>query len=178
MASIFTTCEEGVFKYTPPDATAAGAGCTQNNINIIEIKDETGITMAPITGFRLELASNHQFLHTLSNFIYVFSFGDRVGELTISGVVVTGCSASNDAGSAPNATDSSMAKLYDRYLKKRLAANLTPSLITIGNSPVSLLGFLTGMSMEIPNPALPIAQWSFRYNVIINARTTVPGVGR
>ena len=174
MASIFTTCEEGVFKYTPGDGPAGK--CNESSINIIKIGDDGEITMAPITGFRLELSSNHQFLHTLNNFIYVFSFGDRVGELTVSGIAVTGCYSSNDGKTSTGAKKGSIAELYERYLQKRLAANLTPSLITIGDSTVSLLGFLTGMSMEIPNPALPIAQWSFRYNVIINAATLVPKV--
>jgi hypothetical protein len=167
MASIFSTCEEGVFRYTPPSGGGGGGVCTQNTINIIKISDNDAITMAPVTGFRLELSSNHQFLHTLNNFIYVFSFGDRVGELTISGVVVTGCSNSNTGET--NTSKSSISDLYKRYLERRLATNLKPSLITIGDSDISLLGFLTGMSMEIPNPAMPIAQWAFRYNVIINS---------
>lgn len=172
MASIFATCEEGVFRYTQPGKDAVG-GCESGSVGVITISDSAAITMAPITGFRLELSSNHQFLHTLNNFIYVFSFGDRVGELTVSGIAATGCYSANSGESSKTG---SISALYKRYLDNRLAANLKPSLITITGADVSLLGFLTGMSMEIPNPAMPIAQWAFRYNVIINAATKVPRV--
>jgi hypothetical protein len=30
------------------------------------------------------------------------------------------------------------------------------------------LGFLTGLKMEIPNPAYPMMQWALQFNVILN----------
>lgn len=41
---------------------------------------------AVITQVQISRRCNVQFLHTLRNFIYVYSFGDRVSDLTISGI--------------------------------------------------------------------------------------------
>lgn len=40
----------------------------------------------PVTGFALEVGGNYQFLHTLNDLVYFYSFGDRVGELNITGM--------------------------------------------------------------------------------------------
>jgi hypothetical protein len=45
---------------------------------------------------------------------------------------------------------------------------LAPAKITVGGAATTLLGFLTGLRIEIPNPALPIVQWVLRYNVVID----------
>jgi hypothetical protein len=113
----------------------------------------------------LEMSTNHQFLHSLDEFIYVYAFGDRVGELIISGIAFTECVTTGPGATASGHMDS----LYAHYLRSRLAKNLTPTKITLGSANTELLGFLTGMRLEVPNPQLPIAQWVLRYQVILNS---------
>jgi hypothetical protein len=156
--SIFITCEGGVYKHTPGNECAAD--------NVVVIKVDNFLATVPVTGYTLELSTNHQFLHSLDEFIYVFAFGDRVGELTLSGVAFTGCVGS---ASGP-VTNAKAESVYSHYLQNRLAAKMAPTQITLGGATsAKLLGFLTGMRLEVPNPANPIAQWVLRYQVILNS---------
>lgn len=160
--SIFVTCEGGVYKHTPGNECAAD--------NVVVIKVDGFVATVPVTGYALELSTNHQFLHSLDEFIYVFAFGDRVGELTLSGIAFTGC-VSDAAGPV---TDANVDSIYNHYLQNRLGAkaanNMAPTQITLGGATsAKLLGFLTGMRLEVPNPANPIAQWVLRYQVILNS---------
>lgn len=52
----------------------------------------------PVTGFALEMGGNYQFLHTVSDFIYFYSFGDRVSELTVTGMAFTRRSCNTGLG--------------------------------------------------------------------------------
>lgn len=148
--SVFDKCDGGVLKVP-----------TSCDANIAVIKVDDFISTVPLTGFTLELSTNHQFLHSLDEFIYVFAFGDRVGELTMSGLTFVGGCANSKEGTP--------ASVYEFYMQKRLAINLRPAKITIGGSNQTLLGFLTGLRMEMPNPSLPVIQWVLRYNVVVDS---------
>jgi hypothetical protein len=154
--SVFGPCDGGVLKVV-----------TNCGVQTAVIKVDGFIATVPITGFTLELGTNHQFLHSLDEFIYVFAFGDRIGELTLSGMTFTNTNTcgSQTAGAAPG-------DIYSFYMANRLSRNLTPAKITINGANTSLLGFLTGFREEMPNPALPIVQWVLRYNVVINPATS------
>jgi hypothetical protein len=151
--SVFVPCEGGVFRVKAESNT-----CTSTD-RIVAIKVENFSATAPITGFSLDLGTNHQFLHTLDEFIYVYSFGDRLGQLTLSGIGFTECTT--QAGGSPSG-------VFGYYMKNRLARTLTPTTITVAGYGV-LLGFLTGIRMDIPNPAFPIMQWTLQYSVILDA---------
>lgn len=156
--SVFTPCEGGVLK--------VASDCSNTCVAVLNVDSfaEDGGTMAgtPVTGFSLDLSTNHQFIHTLDEFIYVYAFGDRIGELTITGIAffnITQC-ASNPVATPCN--------VYEYYLNKRLSRSLSPSQIQLNGCGISLLGFLTGMHMDIPNPQLPIMQWALRFSVILD----------
>jgi hypothetical protein len=152
--AIFGACDGEVFKAETQCPTIAA------------IKVDGFITTVPVTGYTLELNTNHQFLHSLDEFIYVFAFGDRIGELTLSGISFTG----TVCGTSGPITDAAADSIYKYYADNRLAAKTIPAQITIGGnqSSAQLLGFLTGMRLELPNPANPIAQWTLRFAVILN----------
>jgi hypothetical protein len=53
------------------------------------VRDERGgfhTFRSIITGFKVQLKGGVQFLHTLNDFIYVYTFGERMGQVTISGI--------------------------------------------------------------------------------------------
>jgi hypothetical protein len=163
MASIFTPCEGGVF-------AVKNETCRNSAVDsFVTIDDpEFGRTATvPVTGFDLELSTSQQFLHTLDKFIYVYSFGDRIGTCTFSGIGFTDCT---------DTVDGEPGGLYQYYIKNRLGAGTQP-----GNGKLTatkirmpggriLLGFLTGLKTSIPNPAYPIVQWVLQYNVIIGSQ--------
>jgi hypothetical protein len=150
--SIFTECDGGVLKVPYKNC--------QSTSKIIDI---TGFNdILPITGFSLDMSTNHQFLHALNEFVYAFAFGDRIGELTVSGI----CFTTKDCNNADD-----MAKLLRYYQTERFAVKADATKITIDGSIV-LVGFLTGARVEIPNPALPVAQWVLRYNVLLDPKNS------
>jgi hypothetical protein len=173
MASIFTPCELGVLRVNNSCATPKRA--------VIAV-DDYSIEL-PITGFTLDLGTNHQFLHTLDEFIYVYAFGDRIGELTLSGVAFIG--DARQEGSCADLSDVLGANsLLQHYLARRIGIGeqgggpaSTLILIDAAQDSGVLTGFLTGVRMDVPNPALPIVQWVLRYNVIINANGAGTGGG-
>lgn len=152
--SIFQPCEGGVYRV----ADSCGSSDQPKTVSI------EGLGPIPVTGFMLELHTNHQFLHSLDEFIYVFPFGDRIGELSITGVTFL--------GNCGNYSNLSPCSVYEYYMRKRLSkpAGYSPTQITVGGcSNPPLLGFLTGMRIETIRPELPIVQWVLRYNVIIGS---------
>jgi hypothetical protein len=124
----------------------------------------------PVTGAVLEMQGNYQFLHTLDNFIYYYSFGDRIGEMIVSGIGFIGssCSTSPTGGSA-GASNNGICGLYQLYMEKR-GAVLGARDIKIGNDDCNiqpLRAFLTGMRMEVTaGQQSPIGQWTLRFHVL------------
>jgi hypothetical protein len=147
MGAIFSPCVGAVAKVP---------GCSGDSLFAISFGGAT--LTAPITGFVLELNGNYQFLHTVNDFIYVYAFGDRIGELTVSGIgFVKTCASAESA---------KLCNVFDFYQANRLKVkgNLT---VTIGDcSGAVFWAFLTGMRMELQDPQTLIGQWSLRFNVL------------
>ena len=113
---------------------------------------------APITGFALEQNGNYQFLHTVNDFIYVYSFGDRVGELVVSGI--------GFAATCASANNAKLCNVYDFYRKNKLSVN-GRLLVTLGDCPNSTFyAFLTGCRLEMQDAATMLGQWSLRLSII------------
>lgn len=152
-------CEGGVLRVDP------GKNCGGDTIATIKVENFN--LDLPITGYALDLGTNHQFLHSLDNFIYLYAFGDRIGELTLTGIAFTGSCISDTAGN-PLIDQTSQCNLLSYYADNRVSSSKGPTAVKISLSQCEniLIGFLTGMRLDVPNPALPIVQWVLRYNVI------------
>lgn len=155
--SIFTPCEGGVYRVTDNCDDGGGGGKAA-----ISISNLTGVSNVAYTGFMLELHTNQQFLHALDDFIYVFPFGDRIGEFVLTGITFLGAPCGEGASTG-------ICGIYEHYMKNRLSkpAGRKPAQIQIGGCSPPLLGWLTGLRMELVRPELPIVQWVLRYSVII-----------
>jgi len=147
MAAVFSPCVGAVAKIP---------GCSGDAVFKIEIFG--GSLTMPISGFALELNGNYQFLHTVNDFIYVYAFGDRIGELTVSGF-----GFSQTCG---NASSAKICNLFDFYTQNRIGRKGDLS-VHIGECPdANFWAFLTGMRVEVQDPQTAIAQWSLRFNVL------------
>ena len=105
MPVAFTPCAGAVAIIKPKNCTGDVFKIKFNDVN-------GGQLTAPTSGFALELNGNYQFLHTVNDFIYVYAFGDRVGELTVSGFgFVKPC---------PGANSAKLCNVYDFYQKNRI----------------------------------------------------------
>lgn len=163
-ASIFGPCEGGVFVKNL-------ASCDTSSPIVALSVDGFDANIA-VTGTALELSTNHQFLHSLDHFIYVYSFGDRVGTFTMSGFTFTG-GAKPLCGDATGTAPSTPNDIFDYYMQNRLSPNnLKPAKIQVsGTTQVAanvMTGFLTGFKMESVNPMYQIMQWVLQYQVIVH----------
>ena len=108
-------------------------------------------------------ACSLQLQHTFGNTVYAYIFGDRIGELKLSGVCyATSCTVS---GSLISGIDT----LLSTYVSNKVSHRTSPIAITYGGAK-GLLGLLTGMTMEMTDPETQLMQWNFRFNTF-EART-------
>ena len=131
--------------------------CGEGDVFKIKITGGSELT-APMSGFALELNGNYQFLHTVNDFIYVYAFGDRIGELTISGFgFVKAC---------PKADKAKICNVFEFYQTNRIKEKGNLS-VTIGDCPnATFWAFLTGMRLELQDPQTLVGQWSLRFNIL------------
>jgi len=127
----------------------------ENTIFKIAISGGTSLTL-PVTGFAIEQSGNYQFLNTVNNFIYVYSFGDRISEMVVSGVgFVKTCGAD----------DLKLCNAFDFYNNNKISKGKQLS-VTIGDCPDAFYACLTGMRVELQDPMTMIGQWSLRLNIV------------
>jgi hypothetical protein len=88
----------------------------------------------------LRFRGHQQFLHTLRDFIYVYSFGEGMGEATMSGLAFA------ETCTDPNGTTGS-AKIIEYYSDNRLSTTGEAVKFTLGNSP-TFYAYLTSMSLK------------------------------
>jgi len=117
------------------DEVAAGA------ISLASVAGDVPITYAShrtiITRLGVSAAGNYQFLHTIGNDVYVYVFGDRMGQIVIHGL--------SFAQQCPNETTHGFEKMLQWYEENRIAVRKAPVTATIGNKK-SFQGFVTGLS--------------------------------
>lgn len=108
---------------------------------------------------------NYQFLHTLGDTIYVYVFGDRIGEIRLSGLCFANA-CRQGSGALPGASaDGGINTILKTYRANKLATRSNPVQINIGPAAGDVYrGFLTGMTMEILDAEHQIGQWAFRFN--------------
>lgn len=154
--SIFTPCEGAIVKVNLCPQGGGGGGGT---FNVTVNGSQLGF---PTSGFILEMQGNYQFLHSLDQFIYYYNFGDRVGELTVSGFGFIGGTCGPGGGGGGN-----VCGILDFYMSNRQSK--VKRAIPVGTDKCGTFwSFLTGMRLEIASGAggVPIGQWSLRFHVI------------
>jgi hypothetical protein len=107
-----------------------------------------------ITRIGLSAAGNYQFLHTIGNDVYMYVFGDRMGQITLHGLsFAAGCPASSSAASLPNVpwANHGFELLYSWYKVNRVAARRAPVIATIGLG-TAFEGFVTSLTGDVQDP--------------------------
>lgn len=143
--------------FTPGAGTVAKV-VSQGENTIFKIAFSGGASLTlPVTGFAIEQSGNYQFLNTVNNFIYVYSFGDRIGEMVVSGVgFVKTCSGADNA---------KLCNVFNFYNSNKISKGRQLS-VTIGDCGEAFYAFLTGMRVELQDPMTMIGQWSLRFNIV------------
>lgn len=93
-----------------------------------------------ITDVAIQEQSNYQFLHTLGNHIYLYVFGDRIGQLSIGGLSFW--SVSTGGGCDDNPRDLGIIRVINWYRRNRIVKRASPIKVTLG--PQAFYAFLVG----------------------------------
>ena len=110
-----------------------------------------------ITRIGISAAGNYQFLHTIGNDVYVYVFGDRMGQVQLHGLSFmasedqcSGVAGGNPTPRMPGAGGSKhgFELLFEWYTKNRIAARRDPVRVTIGRDP-NFKGFVTAVTGDV-----------------------------
>jgi len=110
-----------------------------------------------ITDLTLASQGNYQFLHTLGGNIYVYVFGDRIGQLSISGL-----SFESTCGSAGSIGIERVMKYYN---DNRLAGRKTPIKVTVGVA-TTFTAYLIGVGAKVQDTQSRLWQYSLHMALI------------
>jgi len=142
-------------------AVGRTVGCLDESTNgtttLIETTPEVSwdSQQSIITRVTLSHQGNFQFLHTMGNDVYIYVFGDRIGQITISGLSMAG-TCSSGMFSAKHGFE----QMLDWYKENRLAARKYPVQVSIGQSAMEV--FVTGINGDLVDPATRIMQYQLQ----------------
>ena len=114
-----------------------------------------------ITRLTVSSRGNFQFLHTLGGDIYIYVFGERMGQMTLSGLSF----ASDCRDDNTNTQEHGLENMMDYYRDNCISTRSDPVTMLIGQS-ATVTGFIVGMDAAIIDPQLYLAQWSMEMMVV------------
>lgn len=112
---------------------------------------------AIVQGISVQSTGNYQFLHTLRGYVYAYVFGERIGNLIISGLTFNGSCITGYTREGI----SMIVNYYDQFRISRGGARVG---IQIGAAGFS--GFLVGTQFQVVNPEGRIGQFQLQFNIL------------
>jgi hypothetical protein len=117
-----------------------------------------------VTRMTLSQQVNVQFLHTLGKQIYIYVFGDRMGQITLSGLSFL-CGACDNQqallGISPRLGAEESLRWYKR---NRASRRKTPIKVAIGRETIQ--GFATGFTQDIVDTSISMVQWGVQITAL------------
>lgn len=127
----------------------AAAACRIQLIGRIDPEISYEAQSAIVTRLTLSQQVNLQFLHTVGAGVYIYTFGDRIGQLSLSGLAFScGCE-----GDAPGAE-----RMYSWFKDNRASVRKQPVRVTVGKTPIE--GFVVGFNADVVDPGTGLVQWN------------------
>ena len=114
-----------------------------------------------ITDVGIQEQGNYQFLHTLGNHIYLYIFGDRIGQLGITGLSFW--SVSTGAGCDNNPMDLGIVRAMNWYRQNRIVKRESHIIATLGTR--AFQAFLVGFRCSKIN--LDLRQFQFHLDLAL-----------
>lgn len=124
------------------------AMCQVQLIGKIEPEITYEAQSAIVTRLTVAQQVNLQFLHTIGGRIYIYTFGDRIGQMTLSGLAFS-CACDHESPGAE--------LMYSWFKDNRASSRQAPVQITIGQTPIE--GFVVGFSADVVDPGTGLVQW-------------------
>lgn len=114
-----------------------------------------------ITRVGVNAAGNFQFLHTIGNDVYMYVFGDRMGDITLHGLSFAG----GTCGKGGKAGKHGFEGLFDWYTTNRIAAQKKPATVTIGRD-TTFKGFIIGITGDAADPQTRTIQFQLTISLL------------
>jgi hypothetical protein len=145
-----------IFSSTP------GVACVLNDPFVLPITfNFTGwggyaTRRAILQGITISSKGNYQFLHTLRNYVYVYVFGERMGDVQITGLTtMSECGTGHSSG---------ISEVIRYYANNCISWTGAPVGIQIGFA--AFWGFLVGIDIGTTNPESRIGRFTLTFNTI------------
>jgi len=147
--SIFSSSTGAVSVYTVEDSQDLA------RIEFTDFKEHISSTnLALVSGVSYTQATNHQFMSSLRDAVYVYVFGDQMGDINVTGFLfLQEC----DDGS------NGFTEVLRFYEEKRLAKSGAPVKVVIGDDVIT--GFLTRLSIQPTDPQ----RYTTPFTMLINS---------
>jgi hypothetical protein len=118
-----------------------------------------------ITQLSIRRGANVQYVHTLQDLIYVYSFGERIGSITAAGISFVGmCDGGGKTG---------IEYVLDWYEQNRIGGgNAGPLRLLIGGAGGSgtFKGFLDALEVDVAKPDLRLANFGLKFSTLPQRR--------
>jgi hypothetical protein len=163
MPAIFSSC--------PGRVTAVSVPVDNCSVSLVSIEDDTGAPELTyerdaiiLTRLNVTQSANMQFLHTLGNRVYVYAFGDRMGQIQLTGLAFA---ATSDHGASTSAGSScakaglpyhSAKNVFTWYKINKASTRATPVIVTIFD--LTFQGFVVALNTDVIDPASQLVQWT------------------
>lgn len=118
-----------------------------------------------VTGISISEATNHQFMNSLNSYVYLYTFGDRISELDVTGVMFLNGECDGKSG---------FTGAYDFYDENKVSKGVTASvtLTSMGDGPANSITaspcFLTNMTLALNDPSAMLGNFSFKMHYMPN----------
>lgn len=116
-----------------------------------------------ITRFTVAHQSNFQFLHTVGNEIYIYVFGDRVGQMTVSGLSFAADCGINSSGVGSGSHG--FEGVLKWYEENRVSAKQDPVKVMVGSGE-AINGFVVGMTADVVDHNIRLMSWNLSLMVL------------
>lgn len=116
------------------------------------------LVKAVMTGFQIGARSGLGVTHTLRDRIYVYVFGERMGEVTINGFAFAGVCNSTTRFTGFDG-------VFAYYERCRASTNGAPVRLILGPNTV-LYGFMYEFGFQLEDPQTGLGSFSFKFKVL------------
>lgn len=155
MSIIFEGNRGRVVRLDDP-AAQASIGCVQ----VADAPIRYDAHWSIITRLTLSHQVNAQFLHTLGSAVYIYVFGDRIGQVGLSGLSFNAACGGADARLG-------VERMLDWYKDNRVSIRGSPVRVMIGNTPIE--GFVMSSSVDIVDAETGLVQWGVNMQTLPEA---------
>lgn len=158
---VFMSVPGSVMVFAKPMASGFFAYMFGNNTarDVFSTGTSYDFTRCILTSISINESANYQFLTTLRNFTYLYSFGDKISSIDVSGIAFLNPECDGVSG---------IHSAYNFYSRNKVSNNLNPitfSLVSFsaaGRMVKTFKCFLVSGSVAITDPNSMVGNFAFR----------------